>query len=113
MFSEISSRLQTARPAARQNLLQYLLPWLYNMELVDPNIPPHPSNYHYPYYQSFEMSRPGVRREGWGSAEATEMVTNNMFYITCKFGDDHPKEVEELWSALCACWPNNLKVIVR
>ena len=113
MFSEISSRLQTARPVARQNLLQYLLPWLYNMELVDPNIPPHPSNYHYPYYQSFEMSRPGVRREGWGSAEATEMVTNNMFYITCKFGDDHPKEVEELWSALCACWPNNLRVIVR
>ena len=41
-------------------------------------------NYHYPYYQSFEMNRPGVRREGWGSAEATEMVTNNMFYITCR-----------------------------
>ena len=58
MFSEISSRLQTARPAARQNLLQYLLPWLYNMELVDPNIPAiHPSNYHYPYYQSYEMGR--------------------------------------------------------
>ena len=113
MFSEISSRLQTARPVARQNLLQYLLPWLYNMELVDPNIPAQPSNYHYPYYQSFEMNRPGVRREGWGSGEATEMVTNNMFYITCRFGDDHPKEVEELWSALCACWPNNLRVIVR
>ena len=114
MFSEISSRLQTARPAARQNLLQYLLPWLYNMELVDPSMPAiHPSNYHYPYYQSYEMGRPGVRREGWGSAEATEMVTNNMFYITCKFGDDHPKEIEELWAALCACWPNNLRVIVR
>jgi hypothetical protein len=114
IFSEISSRLQTARPAARQNLLQYLLPWLYNMELVDANIPAlHPSNYHYPYYQSFEMGRPGVRREGWGSAEATEMVTNNMFYITCKFGDDHPKEIEELWAALCACWPNNLRVIIR
>ena len=41
------------------------------------------------------------------------MVTNNLFYITCKFGDDHPKEVEELWAALCACWPNNLRVIMR
>ena len=59
------------------------------------------------------MGRPGVRREGWGSSEATEMVTNNLFYITCKFGDDHPKEIEELWAALCACWPNNLRVIVR
>merc|ERR1719150_665557 len=113
MFSEICSRLQTARSAARQNLLQYLLPWLYNIELVDASIPPHPGNYQYPYYQSYEMARPGVKREGWGSSEATEMVTNNLFYITCKFGDDHPKEVEELWAALCACWPNNLRVIMR
>ena len=113
MFSEICSRLQTARPAARQNLLQYLLPWLYNIELVDCAVPAQPANYQYPYYQSYEMARPGVKREGWGSGEATEMVTNNLFYITCKFGDDHPKEVEELWAALCACWPNNLKVIVR
>jgi hypothetical protein len=30
------------------------------------------------------MSRPGTRREGWGSAEATEMVLNNLFYITAK-----------------------------
>ena len=113
MFSEICSRLQTARSAARQNLLQYLLPWLYNIELVDASIPPHPGNYQYPYYQSYDVSRPGVRREGWGSAEATEMVTNNLFYITSRFGDDHPKEVEELWAALCACWPNNLRVIMR
>ena len=54
-----------------------------------------------------------MRREGWGSSEATEMVTNNLFYITCKFGDDHPKEIEELWAALCACWPNNLRAIMR
>lgn len=30
------------------------------------------------------MSRGGARREGWGSAEATEMVLNNLFYITAK-----------------------------
>lgn len=30
------------------------------------------------------MSRAGGRREGWGSAEATEMVLNNIFYITAK-----------------------------
>jgi hypothetical protein len=35
------------------------------------------------YYAS-ELSRPGSRREGWGSAEATEMVLNNLFYITAK-----------------------------
>ena len=41
------------------------------------------------------------------------MVTNNLFYITVKFGDEHPKEVEELWAAICACWPKNLKIIIR
>ncbi|XP_042872601.1 protein furry-like isoform X6 [Penaeus japonicus] len=107
MFSEISYRLQTARCAVRQLLLHYLLPWLYNMELVDPSTPPPTSAPYGQYY--YERGR----REGWGSAEATEMVLNNLFYITAKFGDDHPKEVEELWAALCTCWPNNLKVIIR
>lgn len=38
--AEITHRFQTARPEVRQLLLQYLLPWLHNMELVDPNVPP-------------------------------------------------------------------------
>lgn len=42
-LSEITHRFQTARREVRQLLLQYLLPWLHNMELVDPNVPP-PSN---------------------------------------------------------------------
>lgn len=41
------------------------------------------------------------------------MVLNNLFYITAKFSDEHPKETEELWATLCGCWPNNLKVIIR
>ena len=111
MFSEISFRLQTARCSVRQLLLQCMLPWLYNMELVDPSIPPTSST---PYGQYYSDNGPSsIRREGWGTAEATEMVLNNLFYITVKFGDDHPKEVEELWSALCTCWPNNLRVIIR
>lgn len=35
-------------------------------------------------YYANEMSRVGGRREGWGSAEATEMVLNNLFYVTAK-----------------------------
>ena len=55
----------------------------------------------------------GSSREGWGSAEATEMITNNLFYITVKFGDENPKEVEDLWRAICDCWPRNLKIVIR
>nr|CAD7400872.1 unnamed protein product [Timema poppensis] len=81
--SEITHRFQMARPELRQLLLQYLLPWLHNMELVDPNVPP-VNPFCYIQYYTAEMSRPGSRREGWGSAEATEMVLNNLFYITAK-----------------------------
>ncbi|XP_071438579.1 protein furry [Hetaerina americana] len=109
MFSEITHRFQTARPEVRQLLLQYLLPWLHNMELVDPHVPPaNPLA----YLQHCGGSG-SSRREGWGSAEATEMVLNNLFYITAKFGDEHPKEIEEVWATLCTAWPNNLKVIIR
>nr|XP_032527553.1 protein furry isoform X5 [Danaus plexippus plexippus] len=111
MFSEITARFQTARTEVRQLLLQYLLPWLVNIELVDPNVPPANPLSYIQYYAS-EAGRSG-RREGLGSVEATEMVLNNLFYITVKFSDNHPKEIEELWSTLCACWPNNLKVIIR
>ena len=105
MFSEICHRLQTARPSNIKCLLYYLLPWLYNMELVDPNVTPND--------EQDEKTNPPNQRGGWGTAEATEMVTNNLFYITIKFGDDHPKEVEELWAAICACWPKNLRIIIR
>lgn len=51
-----------------------------NIELVDPNMPPwNPLS----YFQ-YESKHPGSRREGMGSAEATEMVLNNLFYITAK-----------------------------
>ncbi|CAH0386341.1 unnamed protein product [Bemisia tabaci] len=112
MFSEITHRFQTARPEVRQLLLQYLLPWLHNMELVDPNVPPANPLSYYQYYAG-DVGRGGCHREGWGSVEATEMVLNNLFYITAKLADQHPKEMEDVWATLCSCWPNNMKVIIR
>ena len=113
VFSEITYRFQTAKPTVCQNLLHYLIPWLYNIELVDPNLQPSQNPF-------TAYSTPGdspldneFAKEGWGSVEASEMVLNNLFYITVKFGDMYPKEIEEVWSALCAYWPNNLRIIVR
>ncbi|XP_026809010.1 protein furry isoform X2 [Rhopalosiphum maidis] len=113
MFSEITCRFQTARPEVRQLLLHYLVPWLHNMELVDPNVPPPNPLSYFQYYPAEEGQENSCRREGWGSVEATEMVLNNLFYITAKFADEHPKDIEDVWSTLCICWPNNLKVIIR
>ncbi|KAL3276200.1 hypothetical protein HHI36_020918 [Cryptolaemus montrouzieri] len=109
MFSEITYRFHLARPDVRPMLLEYILPWLHNMELVDPNVPPQHS-LTYQYYAS-EMGR--TKKDGWGSAEATEMVLNNIFYLTAKFGDHHPREIEVVWETLCSSWPNNMRVIIR
>ncbi|XP_052132270.1 protein furry-like [Frankliniella occidentalis] len=56
------------------------------MELVDPSVPPANPLSYFQYYAS-ELTRAGGRREGWGSAEATEMVLNNLFYITAKVSE--------------------------
>lgn len=36
------------------------------------------------YYPAEEGQANSCGREGWGSVEATEMVLNNLFYITAK-----------------------------
>ena len=86
--AEITHRFQTALPSVRQLLLQYLLPWLQNMELVDPNLPPYsPLTSLGNMKDAFpEYLTPPLKGEGWGSAQATEMLLNNLFYITTKVG---------------------------
>ncbi|XP_064619246.1 protein furry-like isoform X4 [Lineus longissimus] len=116
IFSEITHRLQTARYPVQHNLLMYLLPWLYNMELIDPHLPlgePLSNFLNKLQDNQADMMKPPLRGEGWGSTQATEMVLTNLFFATVKFGDDHQKAFEVLWSALVACWPLNLKVIIR
>ena len=51
------------------------------MELVDPALPA--VDHSYSGAGQF-FGEAGLRREGWGSVEATEMVLNNLFYITAK-----------------------------
>ena len=88
MFSEITHRFQTATPSTRQILLQYLLPWLHNMELVDPNLLPEGNGYRdYPNKLPDLFSdymKPPLKGEGWGAPQATEMVLNNLLFITCR-----------------------------
>lgn len=55
-ISEITYRFQTARPEVRQLLPRYLLPWLDNIELVDPNVPPtNPLSYFQVIYIVYEL----------------------------------------------------------
>ncbi len=65
------------------------------MELVDPNININSSNNSGDLEQSNNVNSSegmGTKlqgREGWGTPEATEMITNNLFYITVKVSFTH------------------------
>lgn len=48
-----------------------------------------------------DVRKSGPRREGWGSPEATEMVLNNLFYITAKVSKNYRRIVHSI--NLCAC----------
>ena len=50
---------------------------------------------------------------GWGSIPASELVLNNLLYITVKFGNEDPTRVRHLWCALIESWPNNIRVVIH
>lgn len=82
VISEMTHRFQTARTDVRFLLLQCLLPWLENMELLASSVPA--TNSPLSYIMYYPDSGMKGRRDGSGSTEATEMILNNLFYITAK-----------------------------
>ena len=86
-FAEMVLRFEMSSPFGKRGLLQYMVPWLQNVELVDLH----------PQVVITQASNPmrdeGVARvsgnpvltgTGWGSAEATRVVLHNLLYITTK-----------------------------
>ena len=105
IFSDVTFRFQTARSSVCKVLLQNLIPWLKTaVELVDP---------HTVLTSSSSNEQDVETKEGWGSPEATEMILNNLFYMTIRFVGDYPAEIENVWTALCTTYPNNVKIILR
>ncbi|XP_077984034.1 protein furry homolog-like [Glandiceps talaboti] len=118
VFSEMTERFESAPQHVRQEILECLLPWLSNIELVDHNtshrdLPKRTATKEDKEMCNAEFEKCPLRGEGWGSQEATNIVLNNLFYITVEYGDEHPRELEQLWAALCVCWSYNLKVILN
>ncbi|OTF72817.1 hypothetical protein BLA29_003222, partial [Euroglyphus maynei] len=112
VFSEITYRIQTALPNVCHNLLQFLIPWLYNMQLVDTTCQPNVAQQN-PDYSYSHDGHDQSYNYGWGSIESTQMVLNNLLYITVKFGDNYSEELEKVWASLCQNRPANLKIIFR
>ncbi|KAG0303961.1 Cell morphogenesis protein PAG1 [Dissophora globulifera] len=88
LLSEVMMRFDLVRPVWRGEMLYYIAPWLGNVELV--------------VDEDNELSMTSF------------VVLTNLFYVTVKYGDDHVKEVENLWVQLVAGdnFANILPIIV-
>lgn len=74
-------------------MLTYLLPWLYNIELVDSRLLLPGSSPSSPEdevkEQEGEMATSHcLKGNGWGSPEATSLVLNNLMYMTAKVNSE-------------------------
>ena len=89
LLAEMTARFEMTSSIGQRCILQYMLPWLANVELVDlSNSFPTPPELNIETEEEEEetdaMSPVKLEGEGWGSVEATQLVLNNLFYITVK-----------------------------
>lgn len=86
-------------------MLEILIPWFYNIELVDPNVIS-PS--------TVPITSTNAPRTTYsGSHEASILILNNLFYLTHKFGVEYSAEFELLWAILVTTSRPNLKIVCR
>ena len=82
-------RFEMSSLSGRRGLLQYMVPWLQNVELVEHSPISHPQGI---VVQPTEYMQVGVEStgnavltgSGWGSPEATKIILHNLLYITTK-----------------------------
>ena len=85
VFCEITSRFeQCSSSQVRHDMLSVLVPWLHNINLNENE-----------------------------NTNGTQIVLNNLFYLTCKFGEQFPSDFELLWAVLVSTHEQNLAIICR
>ncbi|CAD5214063.1 unnamed protein product [Bursaphelenchus okinawaensis] len=105
IFSEICSRLENAKSNRQAAMLSILLHWVSNIELVDPYCDFHEVD------EGEEVEK--ERGTGWGSAEATQLLLNNLVYITVKHSSEHSGEIAALWKCIAVSYEANLGIILH
>lgn len=103
IVSEIFCRLENARANRQSAMLSILLQWIRHIELVDP-------------FSDLTASHDtlGINEtNGFGSAEATQLLLNNLIYMTAKFLDEHSIGIAALWKSLAKNYSANLPIIVH
>jgi hypothetical protein len=87
-------------------MLQILIPWFQNLELVDPNLDEQTG-------LNLNLKTSSSPTKSHATASGTELILNNLFYLTCRFSDQYGDQLEMLWAILASTWHLNLKIICR
>ena len=91
-ISELTYRFQTAPFTFQRTILKYMLPWLRNVQLVGVTANDTSNNSKYlgdsavGALEDGKIPLPHVEMsgDGWGSSKATQLVLNNLFFLTVK-----------------------------
>ena len=84
MYIEMVYRYEMASSCDKRTILEYMVPWLQNVELVeDAHLPTHTTP-HSDYLNLNKGEHPVLKGNGWGSIEGTKVVLHNLLYITAR-----------------------------
>lgn len=78
--AEMVYRFEMAPQSGQRSILQYMVPWLHNVELLD---------HHRPLEDKVDSTNQVLQGSGWGSREGTRLVLHNLLYITAKVSGAH------------------------
>ena len=81
-------RYEMASSCGKRSILECMVPWIQNVELIEDAHLPHPHTNYQPDYSTINdgenYPHPVLKGNGWGSIEGTKVVLHNLLYITTK-----------------------------
>jgi len=88
LHPEMVYRFEMTPCLDQRSILQYMEPWLHNVELLDYSPHPHLINQCDLREETTppESTNPVLSGSGWGSVDGTTVVLHNLLYITAKVG---------------------------
>lgn len=84
--AEMVKRFEVVGNQGRRSILQLMLPWLRNVELVEDNLRHHVVSCfeETAAVSSSSPCNPLLKGTGWGSLEGSQLVLHNLVYLTAK-----------------------------
>ena len=83
IHTEMVYRFEMAPQSGQRSILQYMVPWLHNIELLDHHRPQGDRT------GQQDSTNQVLQGSGWGSREGTQLVLHNLLYITAKVSNTH------------------------